>query len=57
MLGAEEGALDDDAMVETGTQNRIVKGNANRRLWKLMCRKLAGSVSIRLRAVDTEGIS
>lgn len=47
LLGPEQGAADDDdAMVGTGALERVVKGNANRRLWKSMCRKLAGSVRL-----------
>jgi nuclear pore complex protein Nup107 len=45
MLGTEEDGVEDDAMVGTGMVDRVLKGNANRRLWKMMCRKLAGSVS------------
>ncbi|GAA5990105.1 hypothetical protein JCM10908_005823 [Rhodotorula pacifica] len=46
MLGLEDEGLEDDAMVGTGAVERILKGNANRRLWKAMCRKLAGSPSL-----------
>ena len=45
MLGTEEDGVEDDEMVGTGMVDRVLKGNANRRLWKMMCRKLAGSVS------------
>ncbi|GAA5961845.1 hypothetical protein JCM8115_001441 [Rhodotorula mucilaginosa] len=43
MLGSEEDAVEDDEMAGTGMVDRVLKGNANRRLWKMMCRKLAGS--------------
>lgn len=43
----EEGYGEDEAAMEVGESERRAKGTVNRRLWKLMCRKIAASVSSR----------
>ncbi|BGP56625.1 hypothetical protein JCM8202_000189 [Rhodotorula sphaerocarpa] len=47
LLAADDDELEeDDVMAGPGALERSVKGNANRKLWKTMCRKLAGSQSL-----------